>query len=920
MKKIKFTCSSCDAKLRVPSHLAGVSAPCPKCGATITAPKDLDHVVDEAPRQMSSSGSKAKPAMRTQTQSLEPHAVAGSLLPATAALDPVPKQETRQEASTPVSRSQAPARPDIAPVLPEPVPANEEPPVPNLVSTPPEPSLAISETIPKPEDSEPELIVTEEVNLKVPEPQPVPPPSVPPTLPDLEEPPSVETRAPVPKTQPIRVISRSESLPERREEDAPEDLPRLDVNLAEGMEDSQFSSTPGIQENAPTKVQLPQVGSQSEFHPGDFFGPETSSEESYPDSIDSSSSDDSSATSSIPVPDFPETPFPVSEQEESSVIPRPTLEQNDFHTSAEWPEQEDITSPVVPEVSLDEIPAPSLGEEIASDIPATEQSYLESLVPEESSEMEPTGLPFGDTLDSEFIDPPHAPQEDDLVPQSSLHEGSFENLLSQNMGSDQPPSFDDSNSQSQVVSPDFPFDSTDSSPITSPIAPERPEQMPARTDADVLDEMFGNSSSPRMKKSTVVMLSVITAVIIIAVVFVLIIGKALGGFNPTIAERAQNNITPPPFTSIEDNTTGGSAASGNDDTGINEAPPVIDPKARTPIEANPSGNSPTTIGSGSNNPGSSSGTGTPDRISPPPISDPANLGSGETRIGAENPDIAFPRNPDSTGGSAAESTGSNLNPETRNNPGTSSGESMVAAIENGSSRNYNPPAFFPAPDGSESSPLGKTHDLLDAFLRAPNWEAQIPYIYQGESLRPTIEEYYKKYSFTTFDRFSLQLFQLEEDTEMGGPYWVYLVSTSDTDQGYPVIVRVEDGNLKVDWEIYSEFQDRHFAQFLKGSIASPHTFRVVIERVSDYYGPDRNEFSDLKDYLVYQINPPYGDLGEFSEYAFVKKDSEVAKRLDAVVGLGEEALAVIVTLEQKRFDHGVTHEVISEYVTEGWFR
>ncbi|MEM9284235.1 MAG: hypothetical protein AAGA96_20650, partial [Verrucomicrobiota bacterium] len=232
---------------------------------------------------------------------------------------------------------------------------------------------------------------------------------------------------------------------------------------------------------------------------------------------------------------------------------------------------------------------------------------------------------------------------------------------------------------------------------------------------------------------------------------------------------------------------------------------------------------------------------------------------------------------------------------------------------------YNPPERFAAP-GPGDGPLGKTHDVIDAFLRAPDWDTQLKYAYQGDSLRPAVEEYHEKWPFQQTDRFSLQLFSMELDPSVGGPYWVYLVSTSDIDQGYPVIVRTEGGDLKVDWEVYSEFRDKHYVKFLEGSIASPHTLRVVIERVSDYYGPDREAFPNLSDYYVYQVNPPYGGLNEFSSYAFVKKDSQLASELDSVVGLNEEPLAVIVTLEEKPFAHGINHLMVTDYVTEGWFR
>ena len=194
------------------------------------------------------------------------------------------------------------------------------------------------------------------------------------------------------------------------------------------------------------------------------------------------------------------------------------------------------------------------------------------------------------------------------------------------------------------------------------------------------------------------------------------------------------------------------------------------------------------------------------------------------------------------------------------------------------------------------------------------------YIYQGESLRPALEEYYKKWPDTKLDRYSLQFYEIERNAEVGGPYWMYFMSTSDNEDGIPIIVRVEDGNLKIDWEIFSEFQDRHFAKFIEGGIASPHTFRLVCERKSDYYGTDRDGFENLDDYLVFEVFPPYGVEGEFTEPAFVKKGSPVAEKLGKILELGELPLGVIVTLDWKAFPHGIKHVVITDYVTEGWFK
>ncbi|MDP4792845.1 MAG: hypothetical protein NWR99_13270, partial [Verrucomicrobiales bacterium] len=87
MKKIKFTCTNCHAKLRVPTHLAGISAPCPKCGVTITAPSEITEAVeDDEPRRaavpVSSSSAAAIRSQQEASTALEaPSSASGAALP-----------------------------------------------------------------------------------------------------------------------------------------------------------------------------------------------------------------------------------------------------------------------------------------------------------------------------------------------------------------------------------------------------------------------------------------------------------------------------------------------------------------------------------------------------------------------------------------------------------------------------------------------------------------------------------------------------------------------------------------------------------------------------------------------------------------------------------------------------------------------
>jgi hypothetical protein len=44
------------------------------------------------------------------------------------------------------------------------------------------------------------------------------------------------------------------------------------------------------------------------------------------------------------------------------------------------------------------------------------------------------------------------------------------------------------------------------------------------------------------------------------------------------------------------------------------------------------------------------------------------------------------------------------------------------------------------------------------------------------------------------------------------------------------------------------------------------------------------------------------------------------KKLNELAPLGSGPLAVVLTLDQQTFEHGVKHSVISEVDTEGWIR
>lgn len=858
-----------------------------------------------------------------------------------------------------VAPESAPAPAPLPPVPAEPV--TPEPPAPEADSDPvseagvsgPEESTIVEETLlfdpPAPEV--PDEPVAPDV-ASAPSPVPMaPPPAASGTAYEPLSAPETELAPPpaVPITQPIRVNPKPSHLPPAREDSGAGELPRLDVNLAENAEPGPDSLVRNpAPADGPVKVQLSPPGTETErFSPDDFVVPAGQQEISQDSPVD-------------PAAVSAGEPLPGSANEVYEAPVDPPVETYD-EPSYEAAIAE--TAPVQEEgygepagMPLDEIE--TLAPAGASPESAASHSYAPLELPPLGGEPVPAHQPAAAAADA-YVENPVAEEADgqEFLSQSpvedpdtggGLDSGSFESLLAEQSGNPAP-------GAAQPAADGLPVE-TGNSPREAAVSAASASNPgdPVKSERDVLDEMFGGGARGKgnTKKSTVMLLSILGATAIVAIIGVAILIKAMGGLTVSHGEN-----TPPPAAAAENTQTSKventrvPASPVGGEPSIDDAPAVIDPVAQRREEGAPATRStvtlpgemeqpvrivdssqpaPSTEGLSATEaartlpPQPASTEGAPSVSETPALSfdervqqivngNSGTPGSGASVIGGAPSDPVesaledFGKSMPAEASSALESVGAGI------------GEKAAEAAKPKAAANYNPPPSFPAP-GPDDGPLGKTHDLLDAFLRAPDWETRVKYTYQGESLRPTMEEYYKKWDVTTYDRFSLQLFQMEEDEEMGGPYWVFLVSTSDVDQGFPVIIRVENGLLKVDWEIYSEFEDRHFVQFQKGAIASPHSFRLVVERVSDYYGSDRDGFENLDDYYVYQVNPPYGDLNEFSNYAFVKADSEIARSLDEVVGLGEQPLAVIVTLSQEGFPHGVKHLVITEYVTEGWFR
>jgi len=211
-------------------------------------------------------------------------------------------------------------------------------------------------------------------------------------------------------------------------------------------------------------------------------------------------------------------------------------------------------------------------------------------------------------------------------------------------------------------------------------------------------------------------------------------------------------------------------------------------------------------------------------------------------------------------------------------------------------------------------PLAEQRGALVSFLKGANWQERLPYIYRADSLKSSIETYYQSHPDGALPEHELEFFHLDESTENGGPYWIFFVTTPAAPDGFPAIVRRTPEGFKVDWECFVEFNDRLFVHFFESGEAGPKQFRVVLKR-TDYWGPDRPQFTTLNYFICYRVELPYTDL---DHYAFVASDDPLAEELSKKVTWGMPPLASIVSFERVNFAHGQSHLKIVDLVTDGW--
>ncbi len=212
--------------------------------------------------------------------------------------------------------------------------------------------------------------------------------------------------------------------------------------------------------------------------------------------------------------------------------------------------------------------------------------------------------------------------------------------------------------------------------------------------------------------------------------------------------------------------------------------------------------------------------------------------------------------------------------------------------------------------------LEPARKTIRGFLEAKNWEGRLRFVHNGQGLRDQIQEYYASHVDLPFLDYRLDYFHTEPQPGGQRKVYVFFLTFSNQQDGFPVIVVEENNILGLDWDLFVEFKDRHFQQFIEERQKTPRSFRVVIQRVT-YWESDRDQIPNVENLVCYKIDPPYPG---FTQYAFVEKGTDAGERMTEQLSWQEDPLAAEVQLRWDEFDNGRAFLTVDRVASRSWVR
>ena len=149
----------------------------------------------------------------------------------------------------------------------------------------------------------------------------------------------------------------------------------------------------------------------------------------------------------------------------------------------------------------------------------------------------------------------------------------------------------------------------------------------------------------------------------------------------------------------------------------------------------------------------------------------------------------------------------------------------------------------------------------------------MPWIYDAQSLEPTIREYHAEHPIEPLAEAVVELEYSGVMPATGDKAHIFTILHPRHPRGFPISAERTPQGFRIDWESYIQLRDGWLARFLEKKPAEPETLFVVLRR-THYFNDDVPTLEEKLSFKITSAVP--GDEGAV---AFVDRHSAVGRSL-----------------------------------------
>ena len=159
------------------------------------------------------------------------------------------------------------------------------------------------------------------------------------------------------------------------------------------------------------------------------------------------------------------------------------------------------------------------------------------------------------------------------------------------------------------------------------------------------------------------------------------------------------------------------------------------------------------------------------------------------------------------------------------------------------------------------------------LIAATTVEEVLPWIYDAQSLEPTIREYHAEHPIEPLAEAVVELEYSGVMPATGDKAHIFTILHPRHPRGFPISAERTPQGFRIDWESYIQLRDGWLARFLEKKPAEPETLFVVLRR-THYFNDDVPTLEEKLSFKITSAVP--GDEGAV---AFVDRHSAVGRSL-----------------------------------------